>query len=118
MSHTPGPWELRRDVQKCLAVVSGGDSQFPNHGICRVWRTREGSHMRDIGEANARLIAAAPELMKALLEICNAVGEHPDSMHTDGSLHAAFIKAAEVIRKASPPPPPLRGEVTEHSWPV
>jgi hypothetical protein len=56
-------------------------------------------------------------VLAAMLDLCNAVGQHPDSMFKDGSLHDAFVKAVEVIQKASPPPPPLRGEVTEHAFP-
>lgn len=44
----------------------------------------------------------------ALLELCMAVGNHPDSMTSDGSLHAAFLKATEVLQKAYPPPTLLR----------
>lgn len=47
-----------------------------------------------------------------LLELCMAVGDHPDSMTENGSLHAAFLKATEVLQKLYPPSP-LTGNITE-----
>ena len=74
MTHTPGPWEIHRrkkfsfdidapngDTQtgavswEALATVSG-DEDAPATNQAK-------------GEANARLIAAAPDMLEALLEI-------------------------------------------------
>lgn len=65
-AHTPGPWEYRRD----------GDRHYVAYGICQIveaaWGTIEAD---DFGsskansqerEANARLIAAAPDMLAAL----------------------------------------------------
>lgn len=54
MSHTPGPWGVKRG-QSCLHVVSADDSM---HTGCISFSGN--------GAANARLIAAAPELLSAL----------------------------------------------------
>jgi hypothetical protein len=47
MKHTPGPWHVANGVQ----IRSATDQ------IAKVWMMRNGE-----GQANARLIAAAPEL--------------------------------------------------------
>lgn len=52
--HTPGPWHVSNGVQIRSA----------KHQICKVWMMRNGE-----GNANARLIAAAPELLQALQDI-------------------------------------------------
>jgi hypothetical protein len=56
---------------------------------------------------------AAAELFAALLELCGAVGQHHDAMLVDGSLHAPFVKAADVVQKYAPRPPELKN-ATEH----
>ena len=56
-NHTPGPWHVANGVQ-----IRGEREQ-----IAKVWMMRGGE-----GNANARLIAAAPELLEAL-KACAAV---------------------------------------------
>lgn len=57
--HTPGPWELDYDKGSTRDILS------PKHGgICTV--RRAGRHDNDTFLANARLIAAAPEMSDAL----------------------------------------------------
>jgi len=48
---TPGPWEARYDEPSDEWLIYSGESEFPHAGS---------------NEANARLIAAAPELYEAL----------------------------------------------------
>jgi hypothetical protein len=60
MEHTPGPWKIGKDTR-----VIGADSEV----VCF------GNSANDKNKANARLIAAAPELLEALKEI---IGECPD----------------------------------------
>lgn len=43
------------------------------------------------------------DVLDALVELCAAVGSHPDAMTKEGSLHAAFLKASAVAIKHSPP---------------
>ncbi|BAR92353.1 hypothetical protein [Stutzerimonas frequens] len=52
--HTPGPWATYRDQ------LSVGETQG-HSSICEVWERNGGE-----GFENARLIAAAPELLEAL----------------------------------------------------
>jgi hypothetical protein len=96
------------DSIEALLVAQKASVRDALHGAHRVGEITGMIKMAKIDEHIVR---------DALLELCNAVGEHPDSMHKDGSLHSAFAKAVDAIKKAWPPPPTLRGEVTEHSFP-
>lgn len=63
--HTPGPWECRKSRQEGMYQVICGN--FYVQGL--------------IGEANARLIAAAPALLEALEEVLE-IDEFPrDTWH-------------------------------------
>lgn len=58
MAYTPGPWRTYRDKNQRVSQIMSNNGR-----ICTI-------HPSDAnGEANARLIAAAPELLEAL-EIC------------------------------------------------
>ena len=74
--HTPGPWEAYRStvpgpqegMWQVAAIADGGDC------VCDLWRLEESTHdawelSEEDAEANARLIAAAPELLAAF-EAC------------------------------------------------
>ena len=55
--HTPGPWELDYDKGSTRDILS-----LKHGGICTV--RRAGRHDTATFSANARLIAAAPELLR------------------------------------------------------
>lgn len=92
-SHTPGPWE----------VLEEGAAWHDGHAVCvyddanirldiayttRGWGDEE-------QEANARLIAAAPDLLLACRRMVDRLG-------TFGSLHESLTdEAAEAIQKAT-----------------
>lgn len=68
--HTPGPWEptfnpKRDNTEVCSIMDMGGD---PDTGyVADVYRNYVGSKIPESEyQANARLIAAAPELLEAL----------------------------------------------------
>ncbi len=71
MEHTPGPWKVGRDHDGSLKVGSGLD-------VAYVLGQGSGA------EANARLIAAAPELLEALERVAKDADEslmqHPDDL--------------------------------------
>ncbi len=81
--HTPGPWV----VEERSLNISVGPIRDP--GVCRVYG------LNDLGRANARLIAAAPEMLKAL----QLVSSHIDP--DQASPFAAIVGAA--IAKATQP---------------
>src|SRR5215467_1496052 len=63
---TPGPWAYthREGADYDLVVYRQSDS---NHEICQMFHTKsKADPFNEEGEANARLIAAAPELLEAL----------------------------------------------------
>ena len=72
--HTPGPWfideyRIRCAVnQFCVCTVTA-----PDHRL----RGKDWHEEHDICASNARLIAAAPELLEALQTIVNACAQPP-----------------------------------------
>jgi hypothetical protein len=105
MKHTPGPWEIRND----LPYTSHGKVIFhgyheDNRTICRL---REGTEQER--EANARLIATAPELLEALdmmMAYCiilhGEIGTCPSEIEECSCDFAAkYAQAEAAIRKAT-----------------
>lgn len=95
MKHTPGPWRLVNDAQGPCMVMHPtlAGVAIANLGVC--FNPVNGYHEDASAErsANARLIAAAPDLLAAL-KYCSAVcaGE---IMNKNG-----LINALELARKA------------------
>jgi hypothetical protein len=94
-THTPAPWKLQ-DYDHAFVVWS-------NEGvICDVFHNREddeadGIFSEEEATANARLIAAAPELLEALqIAKCYMEGDSDDEQE---QLDYAFI--LEAIAKAT-----------------
>lgn len=82
-AHTPGPWAVSGAGRH--ALVRGEDMT-----IVAVRHRLEG----DVHEANARLIAAAPDLLVALEEALHWFeGEHASSHPTTVRMQAAIAKA-------------------------
>jgi hypothetical protein len=88
--HTKGNWKTILDPTMCTvhSDVFGGICQIPHMG----------KHKEE-HEANARLIAAAPELLEMVKELCRSGEEALD--HKDGSgkpiLQESIWKAKELI---------------------
>ena len=99
--HTPGPWKVIKDRRKKITV------QSYNHNFCTI----EGLIPRDEVMSNARLIAAAPDLLAAcqawlaeMNEKCIILGwesveQYQSSVHPDEAY--SLIRAA--ISKATQP---------------
>lgn len=58
--HTPGPWSYFHDT--CAVCEANGDAEYIIDG------PPGGNHGQFSEEADARLIAAAPDLLEALIE--------------------------------------------------
>jgi len=88
INHTPGPWASQ--MNEVMSTRSGGN---------RVWATVQvldqetGYEDRKEAEANARLIAAAPELLAALQEALKHFPSHVRWLAND-------VKPSDVAGKA------------------
>ena len=91
-AHTKGPWVISGGGSLHLSVLSQDDEQT----IADVWFIRRDP---EEGNANARLIAAAPELLEALRLM---LARHIDVDGTDGRWETEAKDAAyAAIRKAT-----------------
>ncbi len=98
MTHTPRPWI----VSGFTIIAKGGTDEEPcwvaecNHDL--QW------HPAIDGEANARLIAAAPDLLEAiqgLFEHCAMVHKHWGDACNRKEANSAITRAKEAIAKAT-----------------
>lgn len=96
--HTPGPWTLiETPHEKIISSwhIRVGEHQIPLHPYKRIWsedRTQSGLVIDQQHMADARLIAAAPDLLEALQFVMTAHGEQ---------LETAFAQAHAAIAKAT-----------------
>lgn len=94
--HTPGPWKVSTTYKKAqygkFNITSWANQR---QSICRL-SARE-NYTAECAEADARLIAAAPDLLK----IAQAYHNHlRTAAHTDGQV-ATYEHIAAVIAKAT-----------------
>jgi hypothetical protein len=92
MKHTPGPWEIEGEGQDVVGILAMGH----NHFIAKLsgWAT-------EIQDANARLIAAAPDLLEACKVALSIIEAEQEACgiyraHTE-IIRAAIAKATEVL---------------------
>jgi hypothetical protein len=91
--HTVGPWQaILNGVEWQVNSMS---AEFPDACVADAFESSEiydvDGNVHDHGEANARLIAAAPDLLEALEALVSA-----DSV----TMHSAMIRAESAIKKA------------------
>jgi hypothetical protein len=94
--HTPGPWEVVPGDDYMISAAAY-PADFPH--LCKADDTGDmlayvGNRTADFGEANARLIAAAPDLLEALESVLG------NCLDSEG-LAAAHAKARAAIAKAT-----------------
>lgn len=85
-THTPGPWAANiSELEASSSLVSV--------------RTENGGYLicSDAGYQNARLIAAAPDLLRRLCDLVEGL----DGMNLPGSMPARLEKARAAIIKAT-----------------
>lgn len=91
--HTPAPWLIAKsDASFVYALNDNGYNRFWAHVTGGNLRRAE-STLRAEVEANARLIAAAPDLLDALIEIVSADDAHELTQKHIESARAAIAKA-------------------------
>jgi hypothetical protein len=101
IEHTPGPWRLTTDYEEKLYIKGSNSSAplavvvpLPRGVLCRLCGKKIHSHcISNEGEANARLIAAAPELLAALEEMEIMVQDRAYSQIVIDRTRAAIAKA-------------------------
>ena len=86
--HTDEPWILERDKASTLSIYGGNDGKT---FIGEVWN--EVDEPAPWEEANARLIAAAPELLAALQKLVNLISD-------DDSRYEAYKEEMEEATAA------------------
>ena len=96
--HTPGPWELGDENNQCCEVVLGTSHNLTASLDRRDRNTGEVVITRDEMLANARLIAASPDLLEAL-EQCLRYIESDE--YTHGRNFASGNVARDAIEKAT-----------------
>lgn len=84
--HTPGPWEVSKNG---VYVVS----RFAHFNICRIKSELHDDSITEISTANARLIAAAPDLLAALRDMLNNFGGNDNETPFIVQARAAIAKA-------------------------
>lgn len=106
--HTPGPWTIGQDYGGNYAVCSSR-AKVANHvATVPVFNGMSHSgasvpHEQSVAEANARLIAAAPELLEALqFAFAKIVFDNPklDAARNDRALNDIVVGIENKIRAA------------------
>jgi hypothetical protein len=101
--HTPGPW--RRDVRKGSAAIAGSATEWI---AILPYTDTDSFGLTDLAEvnANARLIAAAPDMIAALCEVEEFLGDQSDcEIDSEGGYHPnramqLLCEVREAIAKA------------------
>jgi hypothetical protein len=99
LKHTPGPWNVDGD-----ATVYGPRFSIANdkEQIGR-FEVADCKGYKQEREANARLIASAPDLLRALEQLLETAESLNDWLVSDGSIngeHELFKKVRAIISKA------------------
>lgn len=92
-SHTPGPWSYH-SWGKGNGIRFGIETSNHNHGLAGVAPNENASTLLTIAEheANARLMAAAPDLLDACLRTLAAIDGGEDM--SEGHVCIAFLRKA------------------------
>lgn len=102
--HTPGPWSVSGPTANSHEIQINFTSTSQVAAI-----VNRNTYLSGIGreeaEANARLMAAAPELLEALISTTQTlqlllVPMHPDDVGARAELRNEIMRAQEVIWKA------------------
>ncbi len=114
--HTPGPWKAD-EPRFGYQMIRQDPIDWDGHGyqaICTVPQSTKGSHYGEMFRANARLIAAAPDLLAALTHclgiLCESGNLNNYRNLSDEELGKAWVAAAKeaaaAITKATGVPHP------------
>lgn len=91
--HTPGPWEVDDTCSRCVV---------PAGGMGRIAMCHGDSVPPDEEDANAALIAAAPEMLAALRRLFKACGHMPiEATPESAEMMMAGLDAVRAVIKAT-----------------
>lgn len=101
MPHTPGPWKTGRDMAGHPAVLPDrhGETLPDGFAYCPVSICRVGEgygRPEDEAAANARLLAAAPDLLAACRLFLAVLGDNP----ADPRFHALHDAVRDAVARA------------------
>lgn len=107
MTHTPGPWRLLIEGTEddcIIRTIMGPDPMRPRN-LSEVALVTTGSYPDDVEAANARLIAAALELLEALEHALIVIDRLSDEYRAISGRHASYSngdakKIEQAIKKA------------------
>ena len=94
MSHTPGPWAVYYDHPTCPTIAFIRGVGKPRHDDIAIAYAVD----NDVARADVRLLAAAPELLAALIEYIAAADNSIESENGDDI--AAMLRFGEALNKA------------------
>lgn len=105
-AHTPGPWAFSRwdqfgDTRYYVAQADGAEYTPHYSDVATLIAETVSDERRSIQEANARLIAAAPELLEALAWTVNFIDVY--AAKQAGPATPELNKARAAIAKAVQP---------------
>jgi len=91
MKYTPGPWAINRRCSTAVCCCPDGQAI----ASCAVYsdNTRDSEELHAEQEANAHLIAAAPELLEALVRVQNLSAEYDFPLSLVIAMNTAIAKA-------------------------
>lgn len=98
MKHTPGPWEV--DPSNLFSVTLPSDREGTCVALCS-WIGHYEGRLRSEGQANAKLIAASPDLLdacKEALAFLEVVA--PSRSLGPGALRKTRVNLITAIKKA------------------
>jgi hypothetical protein len=100
---TQGPWNIFPHTNGslgCTIAFEGRDTGFTSTDICVVMPEDDNGAAIRVADANARLIAAAPDLLEALLGMLDAEGREPmTAKQARINARAAIAKAQDASTK-------------------
>lgn len=94
MKYTPGPWVVDPAVRQGFTVYA------PKEGFIVGTQDEEGRYGAIESEANARLIAAAPDLLEALCDMLEVHGVRWEHVRGDSSIPASWVELSDKARAA------------------
>jgi hypothetical protein len=92
--HTPGPWVVKNSGESNYFTIADSQANW----LMQI--QHNGEQYAVVQDANARLIAAAPELLESLIYFCENIELSKLNVRKDFSLLNAHAGALKAIRKA------------------